>query len=413
MGAKKVKAIVFDEAGTKMRRPKDPEQVQGGRQRRSSRGCSKHAVTGAGPPGLRHQRPHERAERGGRLPDLQLQAGPVRRRVQDQRRGPGGARDRSAAGAPPTAATAAASSSAPASTTTRTATTSRSSPSTRRSGRTAATAASTTSTSSPSSTAWTTTSASTPSRWASPSASRWRRASSSSATPQGALRLLGEVGKGTPLGPRARLRRRHHRQGVRRRARPGGEEPGAARLRSRAPSRASASPTRRPPRARTTPPATRSPPTSSRSAAFVDPLKTEGQVELSRNLQIATAAIDSTGMCLFIAFAIMDQPETFQALLDLLELLLRPDAHRRRRRRARQEGPLRGARLQHGAPASPPRTTACPASSSRSRSRPHQVTFTVKDEELDQLFNWNSRRAGEGGACPAPQSAAASSPPGC
>ena len=50
----------------------------------------------------------------------------------------------------------------------------------------------------------------------------------------------------------------------------------------------------------------------------VDPLKTEGQVELSRNLQIATAAIDSTGMCLFIAFAIMDQPETFQALLDML-----------------------------------------------------------------------------------------------
>ena len=50
----------------------------------------------------------------------------------------------------------------------------------------------------------------------------------------------------------------------------------------------------------------------------VDPLKPEGQIELSRNLQIATAAVDSTGMCLFIAFAVLDQPETFQALLDLL-----------------------------------------------------------------------------------------------
>ncbi|MEJ2661649.1 MAG: aldehyde ferredoxin oxidoreductase C-terminal domain-containing protein, partial [Desulfobacteraceae bacterium] len=50
----------------------------------------------------------------------------------------------------------------------------------------------------------------------------------------------------------------------------------------------------------------------------VDPLKPEGQIELSRNLQIATAAIDSTGMCLFIAFAILDHPETFQAILDLL-----------------------------------------------------------------------------------------------
>ena len=37
---------------------------------------------------------------------------------------------------------------------------------------------------------------------------------------------------------------------------------------------------------------------------FVEPLQKEGNVELSRNLQIATAAVDSTGMCLFIAFAI-------------------------------------------------------------------------------------------------------------
>ena len=50
----------------------------------------------------------------------------------------------------------------------------------------------------------------------------------------------------------------------------------------------------------------------------VDPLKPEGQIELSRNLQIATAAVDSTGMCLFIAFAVLDQPETFQALIDML-----------------------------------------------------------------------------------------------
>ncbi|MBP1765646.1 MAG: putative tungsten-containing aldehyde ferredoxin oxidoreductase, partial [Firmicutes bacterium] len=51
---------------------------------------------------------------------------------------------------------------------------------------------------------------------------------------------------------------------------------------------------------------------------FVDPLKKEGQVELSRNLQIATAAVDSTGMCLFIAFAILDIPEGFNALIDMI-----------------------------------------------------------------------------------------------
>jgi hypothetical protein len=53
------------------------------------------------------------------------------------------------------------------------------------------------------------------------------------------------------------------------------------------------------------------PPTCWAWAAAWIPLKPEGQIELSRNLQIATAAIDSTGMCLFIAFAILDQPETF------------------------------------------------------------------------------------------------------
>jgi len=50
----------------------------------------------------------------------------------------------------------------------------------------------------------------------------------------------------------------------------------------------------------------------------VDPLTHEGQVELSRNLQIATAAIDSTGMCLFIAFAALDDETCLPALIDML-----------------------------------------------------------------------------------------------
>jgi len=50
----------------------------------------------------------------------------------------------------------------------------------------------------------------------------------------------------------------------------------------------------------------------------VDPLSKEGQIELSRNLQIATAAIDSTGMCLFIAFAALDDEKCLPALVDML-----------------------------------------------------------------------------------------------
>lgn len=50
----------------------------------------------------------------------------------------------------------------------------------------------------------------------------------------------------------------------------------------------------------------------------VDPLKKEGQVELSRNLQIATAAVDTAGLCIFVAFAALDIPEAFAAIVDML-----------------------------------------------------------------------------------------------
>ena len=50
----------------------------------------------------------------------------------------------------------------------------------------------------------------------------------------------------------------------------------------------------------------------------IDPLKKDGQIELSRNLQIATAFIDSTGMCIFVAFAILDNKDSMPALVDMI-----------------------------------------------------------------------------------------------
>lgn len=50
----------------------------------------------------------------------------------------------------------------------------------------------------------------------------------------------------------------------------------------------------------------------------VDPLSNDGQVDLSRNLQIATAAIDSTGLCLFIAFPALDIPLCLTSVVDML-----------------------------------------------------------------------------------------------
>ncbi|MBM7623365.1 aldehyde ferredoxin oxidoreductase family protein [Sporohalobacter salinus] len=50
----------------------------------------------------------------------------------------------------------------------------------------------------------------------------------------------------------------------------------------------------------------------------VDPLDKEGQIDLSRDLQIATAAVDSTGLCVFAAFAILDNDEALPAVVDML-----------------------------------------------------------------------------------------------
>ena len=50
----------------------------------------------------------------------------------------------------------------------------------------------------------------------------------------------------------------------------------------------------------------------------IDPLGKEGQVELSRNLQIATAGIDSAGLCIFVAFAVLDSEPVFGALIEMI-----------------------------------------------------------------------------------------------
>ena len=61
----------------------------------------------------------------------------------------------------------------------------------------------------------------------------------------------------------------------------------------------------------------------------IDPLKKEGNIELSRNLQIATAAIDAAGLCLFVAFAVLDNEDGVQTIVDLINarhgLSLTPD----------------------------------------------------------------------------------------
>ena len=119
----------------------------------------------------------------------------------------------------------------------------------------------------------------------------------------------------------------------------------------------------------------------------VDPLKPEGQAELSRNLQIATAAIDSTGMCLFIAFAILDQPETFQALLDLIGGFtgqpLSADGVT-----ALGKSVLQKERDFNAAAGFTTKHDRLPDYFKNEKLAPHNITFEVSEEELDQVLKF-------------------------
>jgi len=119
----------------------------------------------------------------------------------------------------------------------------------------------------------------------------------------------------------------------------------------------------------------------------VDATKPEGQVELSRNLQIATAAIDATGMCLFIAFAILDQAETFQALLDVIsgfsgQPCTGDDVTELGKSILKKE------REFNAAAGFTSKDDRMPAFFKTEPIAPHNVTFGVSDEELDSVFNF-------------------------
>ena len=117
----------------------------------------------------------------------------------------------------------------------------------------------------------------------------------------------------------------------------------------------------------------------------LDPLKTDGQVEMSRNLQIATGMLDSAGLCLFVAFAVLDSPTAFGAIKDMINAkfgwkLSDDDVLA-----------IGGKTLVHerafnkaaGFTAADDRL---PEFFYTEKLPPHNKVFEVSDEELDQLF---------------------------
>jgi aldehyde:ferredoxin oxidoreductase len=124
-----------------------------------------------------------------------------------------------------------------------------------------------------------------------------------------------------------------------------------------------------------------------RVGGFVDPLKPDGQVELSRNLQIATAALDAAGLCVFVAFAVLDIPEGLEAIPKMLgalygnEMTL-DDVTRYGQAIIKAEIEFNRAA---GFSAADDRL---PAFMKEEKLAPHNIVFDVTDEELDEVHNY-------------------------
>ncbi|VBB42328.1 putative aldehyde ferredoxin oxidoreductase [uncultured Desulfatiglans sp.] len=119
----------------------------------------------------------------------------------------------------------------------------------------------------------------------------------------------------------------------------------------------------------------------------VDPLSVTGQVDLSRGLQITTAAIDTAGLCLFVAFPVMDIPDAMVAVADMISAkygieMTVDDFNALGSRVLKME---REFNTRAGFTAADDRL---PEFFKLEKLAPHNHVFDVPDEELDRVFNF-------------------------
>lgn len=117
----------------------------------------------------------------------------------------------------------------------------------------------------------------------------------------------------------------------------------------------------------------------------VDPLSSEGKATLSRNFQAATAFIDSSGHCLFIAFPILDIESGYQGMIDEANGVLgtswtADDVA------AYGVDVLKKERAFNEAAGMGPEADRIPEFMREEPLPPHNVVFDVPDEALDSVF---------------------------
>jgi len=120
---------------------------------------------------------------------------------------------------------------------------------------------------------------------------------------------------------------------------------------------------------------------------YVHPLKPDGQAELSRDLQIATAALDSTGLCLMISFPAMDIPACLEGVIEMLNArygwsLTTEEYMALGRRILRTE---RDFNERAGFSSVDDRL---PEFFKEEKLPPHNLTFLVPDEDLDEVYKF-------------------------
>jgi aldehyde:ferredoxin oxidoreductase len=124
----------------------------------------------------------------------------------------------------------------------------------------------------------------------------------------------------------------------------------------------------------------------------VDPLKPEGQAELSQGLQIATAMLDSLGLCIFVAFAVLDIPAAFEAIGEMMT------AHTGKTWGADQlmglgKEVLTMERLYNEAAGFTADDDRLPQFFYDTPLAPHESVFTVTDAELDSVYSFVAETA--------------------
>lgn len=119
----------------------------------------------------------------------------------------------------------------------------------------------------------------------------------------------------------------------------------------------------------------------------VDPLKTDGQAELSKNLQIATAMLDAMGLCIFVAFPVLDIPDAFTAIHDMAAAHTGdewdPDELMRLGREV-----LTFERLFNAGAGFTAASDRLPAWMKTVPLPPHDTVFEVTDADLDSVFDF-------------------------